>query len=77
MPQIQLFDEREKLLNEASLCLVGDNFSVPKPTETVVLALKIVINLASKLVDADDKRSVREIYLDSKAFSEAGEILPF
>ncbi len=79
MPRIDLSEEeRVKLLNKAASCLIDPkNNSVPIATETVLLALHIVVNLHTKLVDADEKKSVREIYLDSGAFDENGDVTPF
>ena len=79
MPRIGLTGrKREKLLNEASISLMDPvDSSVPIPTKTVLLALQIVNNLAAKISDSGDKRSVREIYLESKAFTKEGELLPF
>ena len=78
MPQVQLYGEQEKLLNEVSICLMDrKNMAVPKSKETITMALQIVKNLHLKIIDSDEKRSVREVYLDSGAFDEAGEVLPF
>lgn len=76
MPRIDMMSvEREKLLNEACICLIDEKTkSVPKPTEAIILALTIVKNLKSKIVDSNCKLSIRDIYIDN---DENGDILPF